>query len=141
MTQSNDAPIDINDLTPALQQLIAFEELGQPTIEALMAMYQSSADEISHAWQELPASAQKILADFEQFHALAAFCQCMVGITCVAEFNKAKLPDDMTDEQVQQYKTELMSDLTANAIKDLCKQMKQARRNPSLARELQEAFA
>ncbi|UJF17380.1 DUF3069 domain-containing protein [Vibrio sp. SS-MA-C1-2] len=142
MTESteNNQPIDITTLAPELQQVIAYEQVPTEVLPMLVSVYEVSEPVLYQTWEALPRSAQNILDNFEQFHALAALSQSYAGIDCLSEFETLKLSEDMTDEAKEEYKAQLLDQILQSSIKDLCKQMKQARLKPLMKREFREIF-
>ncbi|MDD1792191.1 DUF3069 domain-containing protein [Enterovibrio makurazakiensis] len=140
--QANQAveTVKLEDLSAELQQVIKFEQVPVELYTMLASVHEASEDVVRESWDTLPASAQNILDNFEQFHALVSLSQSYAGIDFMTETQDMKF-DDMTDEQTQDYKAGLLDKLLHNCVKDLAKQLKQARLKPAMKREFREIFA
>ncbi|WP_028022554.1 DUF3069 domain-containing protein [Enterovibrio calviensis] len=139
--QANQAveTVKLEDLSAELQQVIKFEQVPVELFTMLASVHEASEDVVRETWNTLPASAQNILDNFEQFHALVSLSQSYAGIDFMTETQDMKF-DDMTDEQTQDYKAGLLDKLLHNCVKDLAKQLKQARLKPAMKREFREIF-
>ncbi|MEF1301910.1 DUF3069 domain-containing protein, partial [Vibrio owensii] len=51
------------------------------------------------------------------------------------------LPENMTDEDKEDYRAQLLDNVLHNCVKDMVKQLKKARRDPLLKCEFKEVFA
>ena len=132
--------LSLDDCSPELRQVAAFEEVPEELIEMLVSVYNVSESSSREAWNTLPGNAQNVLDNFEQFHALVALSQTYSGVDFLGEFQDTKLPEDMSAEEQEDYKAVLLDKVLTNCVKDLTKQLKQARRNPPMKREFQEIF-
>lgn len=56
------------------------------------------------------------------------------------EFPTLKLPEDMTDEEKEEYRAQLLDQVLHNCVKDMVKQIKKARRDAILKRDFKEVF-
>ncbi len=83
---------------------------------------------------------QNVLDNFEQFHALIALSQSYSGVDFLGEMQESKKPDDMSEEEYTEYKAIMLDKVLHNCVKDMCKQLKKARRNPPMKREFLEIF-
>ncbi|WP_407333779.1 DUF3069 domain-containing protein [Enterovibrio sp. 27052020O] len=131
--------VKLEDLSAELQQVIKYEKVPVELFTMLASVHEASEDVVRETWNTLPASAQNILDNFEQFHALVSLSQSYAGIDFLTEAQDMKF-DDMTDEQTQDYKAGLLDKLLHNCVKDLAKQLKQARLKPAMKREFREIF-
>ncbi|EVU16318.1 hypothetical protein D046_3762, partial [Vibrio parahaemolyticus V-223/04] len=62
-------------------------------------------------------------------------------INVMEEFPTLNLPENMTDEDKEEYRSQLLDNVLHNCVKDMVKQLKKARRDPILKREFKEVFA
>ncbi|MEZ8140471.1 hypothetical protein A1OO_14140 [Enterovibrio norvegicus FF-33] len=131
--------VNLEDLSAELQQVIKYEKVPVELFNMLASVHEASEDVVRETWNTMPASAQNILDNFEQFHALVSLSQSYAGIDFMTEAQDMKF-DDMTDEQTQDYKAGLLDKLLHNCVKDLAKQLKQARLKPVMKREFREIF-
>ncbi len=88
---------------------------------------------------KITLSAQNVLDNYDQFHALVAISQSYAGIDALSELEKVDL-SDMSDEARENYKAQVLNDVLSSCVKDLSKQLKQARLKPGLKREFQAIF-
>ncbi|MGF1726223.1 DUF3069 domain-containing protein [Photobacterium nomapromontoriensis] len=130
----------LDDCSPELHHVIKFEEVPEELHDMLINVYKASEPTSREAWNQLPASAQNVLDNFEQFHALIALSQCYSGIDFLGEMQETNKPSDMTDEEFTDYKAVTLDKVLHNCVKDMCKQLKKARQNPPMKREFQEIF-
>ncbi|OAN11618.1 hypothetical protein A3K86_22140 [Photobacterium jeanii] len=135
-----EAKLSLDDCSPELRQVAAFEEVPEELIDMLISVYHVSEASSRQAWDAMPASAQNVLDNFEQFHALVALSQTYSGVDFLGEFQETKLPEEMSADEQEEYKAVLLDKVLNNCVKDLTKQLKQARRNPPMKREFQEIF-
>ncbi|MCC4798715.1 hypothetical protein BCT30_20595 [Enterovibrio norvegicus] len=139
--QANEAveTVKLENLSAELQQVIKYEQVPAELYTMLASVHEAAEDVVREAWDALPASAQNILDNFEQFHALVSLSQSYAGIDFLQECQDLKF-DDMTQEQADDYKATLLDKLLFNCVKDLAKQLKQARMKPAMKREFREIF-
>ncbi|MEZ9524198.1 DUF3069 domain-containing protein [Enterovibrio norvegicus] len=139
--QANEAveTVKLENLSAELQQVIKYEQVPAELYTMLASVHEAAEDVVREAWDALPASAQNILDNFEQFHALVSLSQSYAGIDFLQECQDLKF-DDMTQEQADDYKATLLDKLLFNCVKDLAKQLKQARMKPTMKREFREIF-
>ncbi|MGF1715458.1 DUF3069 domain-containing protein [Photobacterium chitinilyticum] len=130
----------LDDCSPELRQVIEFEEVPEELLGMLINVYKASEPTSHEAWNQLPASAQNVLDNFEQFHALIALSQSYSGVDFLGEMQESKKPDDMSEEEYTEYKAVMLDKVLHNCVKDMCKQLKKARRNPPMKREFLEIF-
>ena len=130
----------LDDCSPELRQVVEFEEVPEELLDMLINVYKASEPTSREAWDQLPASAQNVLDNFEQFHALIALSQSYSGVDFLGEMQESEKPSDMTDEEYTDYKAVMLDKVLHNCVKDMCKQLKKARRNPPMKREFQEIF-
>jgi len=135
-----DIKLSLEECSPELRQVVAFEEVPEELLDMLISVYNVSETSSREAWDNMPASAQNVLDNFEQFHALVALSQSYSGVDFLGELQEKELPDHMSADEQEQYKAALLDKVLHNCVKDLCKQLKQARRNPPMKREFQEIF-
>ncbi|WP_260261877.1 DUF3069 domain-containing protein [Vibrio intestinalis] len=139
-TQTEKQPIDLATVSAELRQVIEFDGVPEAMYEMVTSIHEVSEEAVREAWDELPKSAQNVLDSFEQFHALVSVSQSFAGINVMEEFPTLNLPQDMTDEQKEQYRAELLDQVLHNCVKDMVKQLKKARRDPILKRDFTEVF-
>ncbi len=144
MTDSNptqQVDVTLDQLSPELRQVIAFDDVPEAMYNMVASIHEVSEESVREAWNSLPTSAQNILDNFEQFHALISVSQSFAGINVMEEFPTLKLPAGMSDEDKEQYRAELLDQVLYNCIKDMAKQIKKARRDPLLKKDFKDVFA
>ena len=109
-------------------------------LNMVVSIHEVSEESVREAWGEMPASAQNVLDNFEQFHALISVSQAFAGINFMEEYQTLNLPKDMTEEQQEAYRTQLLDQVLHNCVKDMMKQVKKARRDPILKRDFIDVF-
>ncbi len=134
------AGLTLEEVSPELRQVIAFESVPEEMLPMVLGVYQASEESVREAWDSMPASAQNVLDNFEQFHALVSISQSYVGLDFMEEFRGTELPDTMSDEEKENYKATLLDNVLHTAIKDLIKQIKKARLKPNMKREIRTIF-
>lgn len=134
-------PIDLATISPELRQVIEFDEVPEEMLEMVTSIHEVSEEAVREAWDALPASAQNVLDNFEQFHALISVSQAFAGVNAMEEFPTMKLPEGMTDEEKDAYRAQLLDHVLYNCVKDMAKQLKKARRDPILKRDFRDVFA
>lgn len=133
--------VDLSTYSPELRHLIEFEQVPEQAIPMVTSIHDVSEEAVRDVWDELPASAQNILDNFEQFHALISVGQTFAAIDFMQEFETLKMPAGMDEEAQQEYRASLLDKVLQNCIKDMIKQLKKARRDPILKRDFMEIFA
>jgi hypothetical protein len=140
-TQNTETPIiDLETVSAELKQVILFDEVPEELYNMVVSIHEVTEEAVREAWDSLPASAQNILDNFEQFHALISVSQAFAGVSALEEFTTMDLPADMSDEDKESYKAELLDKVLQNCIKDMVKQIKKARRDAILKRDFKEVF-
>ncbi len=133
--------VDLSTYSPELRHLIEFEQVPEQAIPMVTSIHDVSEEAVRDVWDELPASAQNILDNFEQFHALISVGQTFAAIDFIQEFETLQMPAGMDEEAQQEYRASLLDKVLQNCIKDMIKQLKKARRDPILKRDFMEIFA
>lgn len=140
-TQNTDQQtVDLESISAELRQVIEFDQVPEAMHFMIVSIHEVSEEAVREAWNSLPASAQNVLDNFEQFHALISVSQAFAGVNVMEEFPTLNLPKEMTDEQKEQYRAELLDDVLHNCVKDMVKQIKKARRDPLLKKDFKEVF-
>lgn len=144
MSQQENEPqvtdVDLDSLSPELRQVIEFDEVPEGMIPMVASLHDISEEVVREAWDNLPGSAQNILDNFEQFHALISVSQGFAGVNVMQEL-AARPPQDMDEEAMNEYQAEILDKVLVNCIKDMVKQIKKARRDPILKRDFTEVFS
>ncbi|WP_068717817.1 DUF3069 domain-containing protein [Vibrio tritonius] len=141
-TNQNETPVvDLDSLSAELRQVIEFEEVPQEMHFMIQSIHEVSEEAVRESWDSLPGSAQNILDNFEQFHALISVSQAFAGISVMEEFPTLDLPKDMSEEDKENYRAQMLDDVLFNCVKDMLKQLKKARRDPILKRDFREVFS
>ncbi|GAK84068.1 hypothetical protein JCM19238_1631 [Vibrio ponticus] len=133
--------IDLSTVSAELRQVIEFDGVPEAMYEMVVSIHEVSEEAVRESWNELPKSAQNILDNFEQFHALVSVSQAFAGLNVMEEFPTLNLPADMTEEQKNDYRASLLDQVLHNCVKDMVKQIKKARRDPILKRDFTDVFA
>ncbi|OOE85862.1 hypothetical protein BZG73_07125 [Salinivibrio siamensis] len=139
MSDSNQSPVSFDSFSPELQCVIRYEQAPEAMYTMIASVHDASSASVKEAWEKLPASAQNILDNYDQFHALVAISQSYAGIDALSELEKVDL-SDMSDEGRDNYKAQILDDVLSSCVKGLSKQLKQARLKPGLKREFQAIF-
>ncbi|GAM57206.1 hypothetical protein JCM19231_1647 [Vibrio ishigakensis] len=132
--------IDLAEVSKELRQVIEFDEVPEQMYQMVVSIHETAEEEVRKAWDELPASAQNVVDSFEQFHALTSVSQAFAGVGLLEEFPNLDLPADMSEEDTNAYKAQLLDKVLFNCIKDMVKQVKKARRDPILKRDFNSVF-
>lgn len=141
-TNQNETPaVDLDALSAELRQVIEFEEVPQEMHFMIQSIHEVSEEAVRESWDSLPGSAQNILDNFEQFHALISVSQAFAGISVMEEFPTLDLPKDMSEEDKENYRAQMLDDVLYSCVKDMLKQLKKARRDPILKRDFREVFS
>ncbi|MEF1289487.1 DUF3069 domain-containing protein [Vibrio sp. M260118] len=139
--QTEQKTVDLAEISAELRQVIEFDEVPEAMHLMVTSIHEVSEEAVRESWDELPASAQNVLDNFEQFHALVSVSQAFAGLNVMEEFPALDLPKDMTEEQKEEYRAELLDQVLHNCVKDMVKQIKKARRDPILKRDFTDVFA
>ncbi|OOE88009.1 DUF3069 domain-containing protein [Salinivibrio sharmensis] len=139
MSDSNQPSVSFDSFSPELQCVIRYEQAPEAMYTMIASVHDASSASVKEAWEKLPASAQNILDNYDQFHALVAISQSYAGIDALSELEKVDL-SEMSDEERDNYKAQILDDVLSSCVKDLSKQLKQARLKPGLKREFQAIF-
>ncbi len=141
VNQPEQPKVDLATVSAELRQVIEFDEVPEAMHYMVTSIHEVSEEAVREAWEELPNSAQNVLDNFEQFHALISVSQAFAGINVMEEFPTLKLPEGMTDEEKEEYRAQLLDQVLHNCVKDMVKQIKKARRDPILKRDFTDVFA
>ncbi|KOO09376.1 DUF3069 domain-containing protein [Vibrio hepatarius] len=141
VNQPEQPTVDLATVSAELRQVIEFDEVPEAMHYMVTSIHEVSEEAVREAWEELPNSAQNVLDNFEQFHALISVSQAFAGINVMEEFPTLKLPEGMTDEEKEEYRAQLLDQVLHNCVKDMVKQIKKARRDPILKRDFTDVFA
>lgn len=106
--QTAETKIDLTKVSQELRQVIEFEEIPEAMHNMIVSIHEVSEEVVREAWDKLPKSAQNILDNFEQFHALISVSQAFAGMSVMEEFPTLNLPKDMTEEDKEEYRAELL---------------------------------
>ncbi|SON53334.1 DUF3069 domain-containing protein [Vibrio tapetis] len=139
--QETEQKVDLDTVSPELKKVIEFDQVPEAMYYMVTSIHEVSEEAVREAWDSMPASAQNVLDNFEQFHALISVSQAFAGVNVMEEFPKLNLPEDMSDEEKEAYRTQLLDQTLHNCVKDMAKQMKKARRDAILKRDFKEVFA
>ncbi|MHC6529076.1 MULTISPECIES: DUF3069 domain-containing protein [unclassified Vibrio] len=138
--QTEQQTVDLETISPELRQVIEFDQVPEAMHFMVSSIHEVSEEAVREAWDSLPASAQNVLDNFEQFHALISVSQAFAGVNVMEEFPTLNLPKEMTEEQKEQYRAELLDEVLHNCVKDMVKQIKKARRDPILKKDFKDVF-
>ncbi|MFC5079811.1 hypothetical protein VTH8203_02618 [Vibrio thalassae] len=140
-TQNNEATkVDLELISPELRQVITFDDVPEELHNMVVSIHEVTEEAVREAWDTLPASAQNILDNFEQFHALISVSQAFAGVGTMEEFTTMDFPADMSDEEKEDYRAQLLDKVLSNCIRDMVKQIKKARRDAILKRDFKDVF-
>lgn len=140
-TQNTEQPqVDLETISPELRQVIEFDQVPEAMFNMVVSIHEVSEEAVREAWDSLPASAQNVLDNFEQFHALISVSQAFAGINVMEEFPTLNLPEGMSDEEKEEYRAQLLDQVLHNCVKDMVKQIKKARRDAILKKDFKEVF-
>ncbi|MBD1566821.1 DUF3069 domain-containing protein [Vibrio sp. SA48] len=141
VTQTEQPVVDLETISPELRQVIEFDQVPEAMYYMVTSIHEVSEEAVRESWSSLPASAQNVLDNFEQFHALISVSQAFAGVNVMEEFPTLNLPKEMSDQDKEEYRTQLLDQVLHNCVKDMVKQIKKARRDPILKRDFKEVFA
>ncbi|MCK6263611.1 DUF3069 domain-containing protein [Vibrio sp. ZSDE26] len=139
--QTEQPKVDLSTVSAELKQVIEFDQVPEAMYFMVTSIHEVSEEAVREAWDSLPASAQNVLDNFEQFHALISVSQAFAGVNLMEEFPTLDLPKDMTDEDKEAYRSQLLDQVLHNCVKDMVKQIKKARRDAILKKDFREVFA
>ncbi|RBM32719.1 DUF3069 domain-containing protein [Vibrio tarriae] len=139
--QTETPKVDLESISPELRQVLEFDQVPETMFHMVTSIHEVSEEVVREAWDSLPASAQNILDNFEQFHALISVSQAFAGLNVMEEFPTLNLPKEMSEEDKDAYRAQLLDQVLHNCVKDMVKQIKKARRDPILKRDFKDVFA
>ncbi|HEJ2451389.1 TPA: DUF3069 domain-containing protein [Vibrio cholerae] len=139
--QTETPKVDLESISPELRQVLEFDQVPEAMLHMVTSIHEVSEEVVREAWDSLPASAQNILDNFEQFHALISVSQAFAGLNVMEEFPTLNLPKEMSEEDKDAYRAQLLDQVLHNCVKDMVKQIKKARRDPILKRDFKDVFA
>lgn len=137
---SEQAKIDLELVSAELRKVIEFDQVPEEMLNMVVSIHEVSEEAVRESWDSLPASAQNVLDNFEQFHALISVSQAFAGLNFMEEYKTLELPKDMSEQEQEDYRTQLLDQVLYNCVKDMVKQIKKARRDPILKRDFIEVF-
>ncbi|USD35679.1 MULTISPECIES: DUF3069 domain-containing protein [Ferrimonas] len=124
---------DTPTLAPELQTIADFYQLEPEGHAGLASIHEAIEAPLREDFERLPASAQNVMGSFEQLHASVTYN--LLGAT--AEALRMTQDADITEEQ----KAGHLESVLGHGIKLMLKNLKAARRNPVLKRQLNAPFA
>jgi hypothetical protein len=136
----NQITLTIDDASPELKQVIEFDEVPEGMHDMLVSIHHASMASVQQAWDQLPKSAQNVVDNFEQFHALVTVGQGFAGVQLLEEFDSMPQTQNLSDEQKEASRASMLNDVLERCVKDMVKQVKKARRDPILKSEFVEVF-
>ncbi|MBY7874123.1 DUF3069 domain-containing protein [Vibrio fluvialis] len=139
-TQTEAPKVDLEAISPELRQVLEFDQVPEEMFLMVTSIHEVSEEAIREAWDSLPASAQNVLDNFEQFHALISVSQAFAGLNVMEEFPTLNLPKEMTEQDKEEYRAQLLDQVLHSCVKDMVKQIKKARRDAILKRDFKEVF-
>ncbi|WP_104402151.1 DUF3069 domain-containing protein [Vibrio penaeicida] len=143
MSNENTTPqqkVDLTTVSAELRQVIEFDNVPEEMHLMVTSIHEVSEEAVREAWDALPASAQNVLDNFEQFHALVSVSQAFAGLNVMEEFPNMNLPEDMSEQDKEEYRASLLDQVLHNCVKDMVKQLKKARRDAILKRDFNQVF-
>lgn len=138
-SESEEVKIDLNAISDELRQVILFDDVPEAMYQMIVSIHQVSEEVVKETWETLPQSAQNVLDNFEQFHALVSVSQAFAGMSMMEQLQNMG-DNGMTTEAQEEYRAQLIDKAMVNCIKDISKQLKKARRDPILKREFIDVF-
>ncbi|MDV7103502.1 DUF3069 domain-containing protein [Vibrio sp. TH_r3] len=132
--------IDLESVSAELKKVIEFDQVPDEMLNMVVSIHEVSEQAVRESWDSLPASAQNVLDNFEQFHALISVSQAFAGINFMDEYKDLELPKGMSEQEQEDYRTQLLDQVLYNCVKDMVKQIKKARRDPVLKRDFVKVF-
>ncbi|CCN48651.1 conserved hypothetical protein [Vibrio nigripulchritudo MADA3029] len=139
-TPNTEQKVDLSAVSAELRQVIEFDNVPEEMYLMVTSIHEVSEEAVREAWDALPASAQNVLDNFEQFHALISVSQAFAGLNVMEEFPTLNLPKEMTEEEKEDYRASLLDQVLHNCVKDMTKQLKKARRDAILKRDFNQVF-
>ncbi len=88
--------VDLESVSPELRHLIEFEEVPEEMHLMVASIHEASESVVRGEWDALPNSAQNILDNFEQFHALITISQAFASVNTIGEFDSMDMPSHLT---------------------------------------------
>lgn len=140
-TDNSQATVDLTTISPELRQVIEFDDVPEALHNILVSIHTASEEVVREVWDAQPNSAQNILDNFEQFHALISVSQAFAAMDVMEEFPNLKVVKSMNDEDKEEYRAQLLDKTLHNCVKDMVKQLKKARLDPILKRDFRNIFA
>lgn len=132
--------IDLETVSAELRKVIEFDDVPEEMFNMVVSIHEVSEQAVRESWDAMPTSGQNVLDNFEQFHALISVSQAFAGVNFMEEYKTLELPKDMTEQEQDDYRTQLLDQVLYNCVKDMVKQVKKARRDPILKRDFIEVF-
>lgn len=132
--------VDLNQISAELRKVIEFDQVPEQMLDMVVSIHEVSEESVRESWDAMPGSAQNVLDNFEQFHALISVSQAFAGINMMEEYKTLDLPKDMTENEQEEYRAELLDQVLHNCVKDMVKQVKKARRDPILKKDFKQVF-
>ncbi|GLT18635.1 hypothetical protein GCM10007938_24150 [Vibrio zhanjiangensis] len=132
---------DLSCVSQELRCVIEFDAVPEAMHPMVISIHEVSEDAVRQAWEELPASAQNILDNFEQFHALVSVSQAFAGLNAMEELQTKAFRESIANEDQESYQADVIEQVMHNCVKDMLKQIKKARRDPILKRDFTQVFA
>lgn len=138
--QNENTEVDLESVSPELRHIIAFEEVPKEMHLMVVSIHDASEGVVREEWDALPASAQNVLDNFEQFHALITISQAFASVNTIEEFSTMEMPSQLDQSQQENYKADILDQVLKSCIKDMVKQLKKARRDAILKRDFRSTF-
>lgn len=88
--QTETPKVDLESISPELRQVLEFDQVPEAMFHMVTSIHEVSEEVVREAWDSLPASAQNILDNFEQFHALISVSQAFAGLNVMEEVPNAE---------------------------------------------------
>ncbi len=132
--------IDLSTLSPELRKVVEFEQVSEQALNMVTSIHEVSEQAVREAWDTLPTSAQNVLDNFEQFHALISVSQAFAGINVMQELKTLEVPTTIPEQEHETYRAQLLDQVLYDCVKDMMKQLKKARRDPILKQDFINIF-
>jgi len=133
--------VDLDQISAELKKVIEFDQVPEQMLSMVVSIHEVSEQAVRESWDAMPASAQNVLDNFEQFHALISVSQAFAGVNFMEEYQTLELPKEMSDSEQEEYRAQLLDQVLHNCVKDMVKQVKKARRDAVLKRDFKDVFA
>ncbi|WCE31318.1 DUF3069 domain-containing protein [Vibrio sp. SCSIO 43137] len=133
--------VDLDQISAELKKVIEFDQVPEQMLSMVVSIHEVSEQAVRESWDTMPASAQNVLDNFEQFHALISVSQAFAGVNFMEEYQTLELPKEMSDSEQEEYRAQLLDQVLHNCVKDMVKQVKKARRDAVLKRDFKDVFA